>query len=99
MEKFKLYKDMDVSYWEVEKVLGQLGFRNCSNSGSFYYVQDDYKAFFKMPMKSGSEKVLETDLKANAYGIWVTGVVRDINDFLKLIERKRLASGVQVQTQ
>ena len=92
MEKFRIYKDMEVSYNEVEAALIQLGFRNCSDNRRFYFMEDEHKAIFKMPMKNGSEKVLKAHLAANSYGLWATGVIKDIHDFLKLIERNRLAA-------
>lgn len=87
---------MEVNYNEVEDALVQLGFRNCSDARRFYFVHDDYKAIFKMPMKNGSEKVLKAHIAANSYGLWATGVIKDIHDFLKLIERNRRANEVKI---
>lgn len=90
MEKFRIYKDMEVSYNEVEEALKQLGFKNHSDSKRFYFVKDTPNAIFKMPLKTSDEKVLKAHLAANSYGLWASGVIKDIHDFAKLIERNRL---------
>lgn len=92
MEKFRIYKDLEVSYNEVEKALLQLGFRNASDTKRFYFVNDKHDAIFLMPFKKGTDTVLKAHFSANSYGLWATGVIKDIHDFAKLIEKNRFAA-------
>ncbi len=81
---------MEVSYKEVEDALIQLGFKNMSTTNQFYFVEDNHKAIFKMPLKKNTDKVLKAHFAANSYGLWATGVIKDIHDFAKIIERNRI---------
>jgi hypothetical protein len=92
MERFRIYKDLEVSYREVEDALIQLGFRNASDTKRFYFVNDKFNAIFLMPFKPSTNTVLKAHFAANSYGLWATGVIKDIHDFAKLIEKNRLAS-------
>jgi hypothetical protein len=89
MEKFRIYKDIEVSYQEVEKTLLALGFKNESDAEKFYYVHKKHKAVFIMPQKKPTEKVLKAHFAANSYGLWASGVTNDIHDFAKMIEANR----------
>ena len=72
---------MEVSYKEVEDALIQLGFKDMSTTKQFYFVEDKHKAIFKMPLKNASEIVLKAHFAANSYGLWATGVIKDIHTF------------------
>jgi hypothetical protein len=89
MEKFRIYKDIEVNYREVEKALLALGFKNESDAERFYFVQKKHKAVFIMPQKSPTDKVLKAHFSANSYGLWASGVTADIHDFAKMIEASR----------
>jgi hypothetical protein len=89
MEKFRIYKDIEVTYREVEKVLLTLGFKNESDADRFYFVHKTPKAIFLMPQKSANEKVLKAHFSANSYGLWASGITPDIHDFAKMIEANR----------
>lgn len=89
MEKFRIYKDIEVTYREVEKALLALGFKNESDAERFYFVQKKHNAVFIMPQKSPTEKVLKAHFSANSYGLWASGVTADIHDFAKIIEANR----------
>ena len=49
MEKFRIYKDLETTYAEVEKALLQLGFQNASDSERFYFVHKNIKLFLLCP--------------------------------------------------
>ncbi len=91
MEKFRIYKDMDVTYQEVTAVLLSLGFVDESDAERFYFVHKKTKAVFIMPQKPPTAKVLKAHFSANSYGLWASGVTKDIHDFAKMIEANRLS--------
>ena len=44
-----------------------------------------------MPQKPPTAKVLKAHFSANSYGLWASGVTKDIDDFAKMIEANRLS--------
>jgi hypothetical protein len=89
MERVRIYKDIEVTYREVEKALLTLGFKNESDAERFYFMHKKHKAVYIMPQKAPSEKVLKAHFAANSYGLWASGVIADIHDFAKIIEASR----------
>jgi hypothetical protein len=91
LSEFRTYKEMDITYQEVIDALLRLGFVNESDAERFYYVHKKTKAIFVMPQKPVAAKILKAHLSANSYGLWATGLTKNINDFAKMIENNRLA--------
>ena len=91
MQKIRIYKEMDITYQEVIDALLRLGFINESDIERFYFVHKKTKAVFIMPQKPPTAKVLKAHFSANSYGLWASGVTKDIHDFAKMIEANRLS--------
>jgi len=86
-----VYKEMEVSYRELASALSYLGYRNATNEKHFRFINDEFNSDILLPLphKSEEEKVNKAYFVALSINMEWKGVLDDMDDLAKMIERNR----------
>lgn len=86
-----VYNEMEVSYRELASALMRLGYRNATNEKYFRFINDEFDSviLLQLPRKSEEEKVNKANFVALSWNMEWKGVLDDMDDLAKMIERDR----------
>lgn len=88
----RVYKEMDLTYREVAQTLLRLGYQDRSDEQNFRFTNEKFKSEVELPLpKNGGEEFVQKALIVGfTYIMAWKGVLKDMDDFAKMVERERL---------
>jgi hypothetical protein len=93
MEKLRMYKEMDVTYGELDLALNFYGFKKSLSTEFVHYEHKGSGARIRVSLKMDSnDKVNKGWLVGYTYNMECMGALEHRDDLAKLIEQKRLES-------
>lgn len=86
-----VYKEMEVSYRELASALIRLGYRSVADGKYFRFINEEFDSviLLQLPRKSDEEKVNKANFVALSLNMEWKGVIEDMDDLAKMIERDR----------
>ena len=99
MGRIGIYKDMIVSYQEFERALLRLGYHIVVKPHARLYVNEEYDSVISISHRNTLDKMMiRGAFTAEAYLMEMKGVLENMDDIAKMIERDRLAQAAQSQS-
>jgi hypothetical protein len=90
MQIARVYKEMIVTYGEVAEALKQLDFKDVSTKEQFRFVNEEAGSDWWLPARPLDTLYSKGNLFGISYQLYMQGIIDEIDDFAKLIEKNRL---------
>ena len=104
MVTLSIYKEIQPTYGEWLPILAELGFQKqiielpaiAGVKRPQYRLENlNHKSLIWLPLRSDNEPVVKADFAAYSYQLYMQGIIEDMQDMAKMIERNRLNSTLQ----
>ena len=102
MEKFRIYNEIQPTYGEWLPILAKLGYEKHTyetdsvlGSGklkNYRFENIKFKSIILLPFKPDNAPVLKAHFAAYSYQLYMMGVIDDVQDMAKTIEKNRLTA-------
>jgi hypothetical protein len=108
MEAFKIYKEIQPTYGEWFSILTELGYqkhvvdikRPISKQYTKQYILENpsEKSTIILPYLPDNSPVLKAYFASYSHQLYMQGIIEDVQDMAKMIERNRLIAEAQAQS-